>query len=237
MQPNEPFSPPPNPPSEQNSFNNGWTPPSPDPIQPPQPQSQFSPNHHSPHHPSPAFMRPHHSEPTPDPTPSLEAPKPGSAEYTRDDQPVGVVQVLSVRGLEYWMMFMALWVSAIAVVSVLISLISGNTSFEVLSFPIALLLVSVPLFGFFFLRLKRAEYATPALRYDPSKRRLSQVTQVVAYVASFISLVGIIYSIMAQISGSLDTSLTKIIFDFLVVIVVSGGILAYYWNDEHRRVR
>lgn len=151
-----------------------------------------------------------------------------------DDEPVAVVKVLSVRGVEYLMMSIALWVGAATFAGVILSLINGGTGFDVLAFPISALIVSVGLFAFFFLRLKKAELRNPRLRFDPSKRRLSQITQVLAYLAIFVSLVGVLYSIIAQIGGSYTGSLWKIILDFLIVLVIAGGILYYYWRDEHR---
>ncbi|MEO6761854.1 MAG: hypothetical protein ABI220_05850 [Candidatus Saccharimonadales bacterium] len=178
------------------------------------------------------------SDPIPTPTPapsSVTAPSSlPSGQPVGSDEPTAVVKVLSVRGLEYLMMTFALWAGAFSITGIILSLINGGTSFSVLAFPVSVLLVSVGFFSFFFLRLKKAELANPNLRLDPSKRRLSQITQVIAYIVCFSSLVGIIFSILAQVSGSLGSSLWKMILDFIIVILVAGGILAYYWNDEHR---
>lgn len=153
---------------------------------------------------------------------------------TGSDEPVPVVKVLSVRGVEYLMMSIALWVGAFTFVGLILSLINGGTGFDVLAFPISALVVSVGIFAFFFLRLKKLELQNPRLRFDPSKRRLSQITQVLAYLAVFVSLIGVLYSIIAKVGGSLNTSLWKIVLDFLIVLAVAGGILYYYWRDEHR---
>jgi len=152
----------------------------------------------------------------------------------QNDQPVAVVKVLSVKGLEYFMMTFALWVGAFAIAGVLLSLVNNGTSFDVLAFPVSSLIVALGVFSFFFLRLKKAELQNPSLRFDPSKRRLSQITQIVAYLTSFFSVVGIVYSLLAKMAGSLDTVLWKILLDLAIVLVVAGGILAYYWIDEHK---
>jgi hypothetical protein len=34
--------------------------------------------------------------------------------------------------------------------------------------------------------------------------------------------------------GQLGTSLGKIVLDILVLLIIFGGILAYYWHDEHK---
>lgn len=167
----------------------------------------------------------------PSPVPSAAGTLPN---YARTDQPTAVVKVLSVRGLEYLMMSLALWVGSFALAGILLSLINSGTSFDVLSFPVSSLVVATGLFTLFFRRLKKAELWDPNLRFDPSKRRLSQLTQVVAYIAVFISLIGIVYSTLAKLSSDLSQTYWKLLLDFVVVIAVAGGVLAYYWIDEHK---
>lgn len=160
---------------------------------------------------------------------------PSAAVSHQSDEPLAVVKVLSVRGLEYWMMTLALWVGAFSLTGVLLAVINGGSNFEVLAFPVSALVVSFALFAFFFLRLKKAELMNPSLRFDPSKRRMSQVTQILAYLAGFVSLIGIVYSIIAKLGGGYDGSVGKLLLDFVVILVVAGGILYYYWVDEHKR--
>src|SRR3989338_7106899 len=93
-------------------------------------------------------------------------------------EPVPVVRVLSVRGVEYTMMTIALWFSATGLAWALLNLLNGSYNFSFLVVPVSILISSLPLFALFFIRLKRAELANPALRFEPSKRRLSQMTQV-----------------------------------------------------------
>lgn len=170
---------------------------------------------------------------TPPPTPATPA-IPALPAAGPNDQPLAVVKVLSVRGIEYLMMTLALWVGAAAITGIILSLINGGRGFDVLALPVSALVVAAVLFSGFFLRLKKAELQNPALRFDPSKRRLSQITQIFTYVVSFISLVGIVYVVLAKIGGSFTGAVAKVLLDFVVVLIVSGGILAYYWIDEHR---
>ena len=152
----------------------------------------------------------------------------------QNDQPVAVVRVLSVKGLEYFMMTFALLVGASSVAGILLSLVNNGTSFDVLAFPVSSLIVALGVFSFFFLRLKKAELLNPSLRFDPSKRRMSQITQIIAYLVSFFSVIGVVYTVLAKMAGSLGTPLWKVLLDLLIVLAVSGGILAYYWIDEHK---
>jgi hypothetical protein len=210
----------------------------------PQPVNDFmpSPQPH-PHHeamqsvypqaplPQPAPVAPEpfvHHEPA---APSL------SASSATSDLPVPVVQVLSVRGVEYTMMTLMLWFAAGSLIGILLSLFNGGTDFAILSFPLALLLVCVPGFAFLFLRLKKAELANPALRMDASKRRLSQFTQVIAFAVCLFNVIALVYTILSAIGGESVGSLGKTFLNVAVMLVVAGGVLAYYWIDEHRAVK
>jgi len=152
------------------------------------------------------------------------------------DQPVAVVQALSVRGVEYTMMTLTLWFLAAGLIWSLLSVLNGGTSFSLLAFPIALMLVCAPVFALLFLHLRKAELANPSLRLDPSKRRLSQFTQVIAFATCLFNLIGFVYLILAKIGGDAAPSIGKSLLNLLVVLAIAGGILVYYWFDEHRLV-
>jgi hypothetical protein len=148
--------------------------------------------------------------------------------------PVAIVKVLSPRGVEYVFLTLALFTAAASLAGAIISLVNGQTSFNVLAYPTAALIVSVPVFALLFLRLKKAELNNPNLKLDPSKRRSTQFIQIVNFAICFFSLIGVLAGIFAKISGTLNTSIIKLVMDVLVVLVISGGILSYYWYDEHR---
>ncbi len=182
---------------------------------------------------------PHHSFAHPEPPrppepvepPQLSVPRSLSS---KDDLPVPVLQVLSVRGVEYTMMTLTLWFAAGALIAMLLGVANGESSFSFLSFPLALLLVCLPIFAFFFLRLRKSELANPALRFDASKRRLSQFTQVLAFAACLFNVIAFVYMVLQKFGGESAPSIGKSLLNLLVVLAVAGGILAYYWIDEHR---
>lgn len=149
-------------------------------------------------------------------------------------QPIAVVKTLSTRGLEYVFMSIALWFGASGLIWVLLLLVNGQTSSQLLAFPATTLIVCGPLFAWFFIRLKKAELQDPALRFDPSKRRLSQITQVIAFIVSLVNVITFIYLVIASVSGVSIVSVGKAFLNLLVIMAVAGGILAYYWVDEHR---
>jgi hypothetical protein len=148
--------------------------------------------------------------------------------------PQPVVRVLSPRGVEYVFMTVALVIGAIGLISALLSVVNGKMSFSSLSFPVAMLLVAVPIFGWLFLRLKNTELADPTLALDASKRRSTQFIQIASFVTCFFTLIGFLAALFAKMGGEYDGSLVKLILDVVILLAVAGGILYYYWKDEHR---
>lgn len=175
--------------------------------------------------PLPDFMKPETSKTQNSTTAQLSS---------SDGNPVPVVKVLSVRGVEYLMMSFTLWIATGALIWTLLSIVNGYSSASLLAMSIALLLVCVPTFGFFFLRLKNQELTNPELRYEPSKRRLTQITQFLAFVTCLFNIVAFVYLIIAKVGGSESISLGKSFLNLIIILIVAGGVLAYYWNDEHR---
>lgn len=174
--------------------------------------------------------------------PMPDMPEPLQTENTADSEtmpsssvdPIAVVRVLSSRGVEYVFLIFALIVASISLGAVLISLINGHTDFSVLAYPTAALIVSLPVFALLFLRLKKAENLNPALASDPSKRRSTQFIQIYAYIICLFTLIGIVSQVFTKMSSSNYGSLSKLMLDALVILVIAGGILSYYWRDEHR---
>lgn len=150
-------------------------------------------------------------------------------------EPTPVVKVLSPRGVEYVFLTVSLFLAAIGLASTLIALVNNKTDFSVLALPTSILVVSVPLFGLLFMHTKRAELNNPNLKLDPSKRRSTQFTQIVAFLVSVFTLIGFVTFCFAKSSDQYKGSLVKIGLDALVLLVIAGGIGFYYWLDEHRQ--
>jgi hypothetical protein len=151
-------------------------------------------------------------------------------------RPMPVVKVLSPMGVEYAFLTLTLLIGAGALISVLMVLVNG-VSFSALSFGVSTLLVTLPLFAWLFLRLKKMELQNPELRLDPSKRRSTQTVQIISFLVSLFTLIAWVYTIMASFGGDNVVSVGKITLNVLCILVVSVGILAYYWHDEHRSNR
>lgn len=151
--------------------------------------------------------------------------------------PVPVVQVLSVRGVEYGMLSITLWVLASTLAWLLLNLVNGSRTFDYLVVPTSALVVCLPFFGWLFIRLKKAEMANPSLVHEPSRRRWSQTTQFVAFIATLINLIVFVYQMLSRFGTDKKPSETvlKQVLSMLVVLVVAGGVLVYYWLEDHRK--
>src|SRR5579859_1931304 len=104
-------------------------------------------------------------------------------------KPIPVVRMSSARGLEYGMMSVSLWIAAVSLAWILLDLVNGNKVFDSLVLPTAALSVCLPIYMILFFRLKRAELANPRLKVDPSRRRWSQLTQFLAFIAALVDLI------------------------------------------------
>lgn len=150
--------------------------------------------------------------------------------------PVPVVKVYSVRGVEYGMMSITLWALATTLVWLLLNMINGSKTFDYLVVPTSVLVVCLPVFAWLFIRLKKAELANPSLKVEASKRRWSQLTQFLAFIVVLVNLIVLVYILLARFGTDkkFSESLVKELLSSAVVLIVAGGILAYYWFEEHR---
>jgi FtsH-binding integral membrane protein len=99
-----------------------------------------------------------------------------------------------------------------------------------------MLLVCLPAFSWLFLRLRKAELDNPALRLEPSKRRFSQITQILSFLTCFFTIVTVVYSLISAAGGEDVGGIGKILGVGAIILIIAGGILTYYWFDEHRLV-
>jgi hypothetical protein len=169
--------------------------------------------------------------------PIHHAPQPAAPPAPRLEPSVPVVKVYSVRGVEYGLMTFMVWFGAAAIVWCLLALVNNQSSFDVLAMPVALLLTTLPVFGYLFTRLRKAELANPALRYEPSKRRFSQLSMFVSFFICFFNIVSFVYLLLSSTTEDSYSSIGKSALNLLVILAVVGGIFAYYWVDEHRLTR
>lgn len=172
-------------------------------------------------------------QPTPQPPQYQVAPPAPIAPLQPPLAPQPVINVLSPRGIEYVFQTLALLTGALGLLIVLLSLVNGQTGFDVLGFPVAMLLVSLPIFSWLFLRLKNAELRHPELRLDASKRRSTQFVQIVTFLTCLFSTITLVALVFAKIAGSYDGSIFKVFLNVFMILLIAGGILAYYWRDEH----
>ena len=155
---------------------------------------------------------------------------------SNNNESMPVVKVWSIKGVEYAIMTFMLWAIAIAITWVVVVLINGSAGFVQLSAPLALLIVSLPIFAVFFLRLKKAELADSSLKTESTKRKFSQITQIISFIVVFFSLLAIVATILNAVGGESENA-GKAISTGVAFVVVWSALFAYYWFDEHRNNR
>lgn len=161
-------------------------------------------------------------------------------------EPIAVVQNLSTRGYEYYLMFIGLWGSLVATLVMAHLFIDNAFTKETTtlyggsysqsdpeySFWITLLVVLLPVYLYFFRRLRIAESKDTTLRKDPSRKKLIQTTQTVAFIACIVNLLIFVYAFMNSTSS--DISVGQHFLHLIASIFIAGGTFFYYWRDEHR---
>ncbi len=165
--------------------------------------------------------------------------------------PEPVIATYSTRGLEYFIMLISLGIAASSLGSLLHSSVNQlfNSPDElfgttIVSLASAALVVTLPIFTFLFLRLKRAELAHPNFKSDPSRKRAVQIMIVLTFLVGIGNVIAYLYAIFNAGnaddtsylgSGASGIGITGNLVHLLITLVIAGSIFAYYWYDEHRR--
>lgn len=135
---------------------------------------------------------------------------------------------------EHVLLFISLYTLVISVGSILYILIDrylpalGTSSYyyqnasSQLSSPVAAVVVSFPLFLFFFTRIAKRTSLNTTIRSLPLRKQLIYLTLVIAFITALIDVTALIYNIL---TGDLTVnSLLKM----LVVLVLAGAVAGYY---------
>ncbi len=174
----------------------------------------------------------------PPPPPGAAADKPAAG---HPDHLVKVVPFRSTAGLEYLIMFISLWAVAMSLAAVLHSLVDGllnaSGSFydTIATFSQAALLVSLPVFAFLFLRLKKTELAKPEIRRDTNRKNAVQLTLLVTFIIGLGKTIFYIYSLLNSGNGQNGSVLGNLLHT-IITVGISGAIFVYYWVDDHRKL-
>jgi len=134
-------------------------------------------------------------------------------------------------------MVISLWTVAISLAVTIDSFISkiDNTTGGGFSDKLSLviLIIFLPIFTALILRTKKFEEKDTSIRLDSSRKHSIQLTMLVSFVVGLGWTVDFVYSLLFGTSDS-QTKLQSILY-FLVTIVISGSIFAYYWIDDHKK--
>lgn len=173
---------------------------------------------------------------------NLVVPAPPAASPTAPaGQLMKVVPYRSTAGLEYLIMFLSLWIFSLALAGVLhdaVDTLSSSTdSFyqNTVSFAMAALVVSLPIFAYLFLRLKKQELANPDIRRDINRKNAVQLTLLVTFLIGVGRTIFYIYQLLNSNSGN-NGSLLDNLGHTIVTVGIAGTIFVYYWKDDHKVV-
>lgn len=169
----------------------------------------------------------------PTPPPDSRAGQSPIGESTKSSNgPIAVVQTRSTNGLEYTIMFIALWISAICLGGLLHNIVSNFSGENIMGGDVysAGLIVCLPIFLILFFRLKHKELKDPSITADTSRKRAIQLTLVVTFLAAIFHFIFYVYGL---VNG--DQNPGQSFMHLLVTLFVAGPIFVYYWHDEHAK--
>ena len=138
---------------------------------------------------------------------------------------------------EHILLFISLYVFAIAFTLMLHQFIDGISpaaenrnalryvSKYLVRGYLASLIVSYPLFSFFFLRVKKRAQKNPDVRHLASRKRLIYFTMIVAFIIVLINITSIIYNFL---SGNVTLNF---LLHFAATVGVASIIFAYLLNE------
>ena len=175
--------------------------------------------------------------PPPPPPPSRNADAPPA----KSSEPVRVVAYRSTAGLEYLILFLSLWIAAMALAAVLHGLVdtsfSRSDSFyeNVNTFASAALVVSLPIFAGLFLNLKRKELRDPDIRRDVNRKNAVQLTLLVTFLIGIGKTIFYVYQLMNVGSAGSDYNFFAELLHTIITVGISGAIFVYYWRDDHKK--
>ena len=141
-------------------------------------------------------------------------------------------ETVRLKMFEYSIMFLTLWVAALAMFWLFNGLLFGSDYSE-LKFPLTAIIVCLPVFLVLFLRVRKHEERDPELKHISGRLHLVQNSEGVAFV---ILLIHTIYVLYQFLSGTTD-NLAQQFLSWIGSLVLFGGIFAYYWFDTHRASR
>jgi hypothetical protein len=141
------------------------------------------------------------------------------------------------RSIEYVFMTIALLATAFSLSLTLLFWTNGwlkdESSSGAAVYPVAMLIISLPLYAALLLDVKEAELHDPSLRRSIYRRLSNQLVRVVAFITCFFAVVGLVYGVLAHAASSTaGGSLWHVFVNAAIFLVIAGGILAYYMRYE-----
>ena len=160
----------------------------------------------------------------------LIAPSPPTSQITNDSPNPLTKREENVRlkMFEYNMMFVTLWVVAIAMFWIVNAFLFTSDA-AVIKFPLTALLVCLPILLVLFFRIREHEHQDPELKHVSARLKLIQATQTIAFLFVIIHTIFVLYQVL---NGS--QSLAHQVISWLGTMLIFGGIFVYFWLDTHK---
>jgi hypothetical protein len=198
-------------------------PPAPQPEQPYQAPPQPPTHPHQPYH-QPPQQHPHQAQHHHPHNHHAAVAEPSQTGYS------------GARSIEYVFMTIALLATALGLILTLILCASGSlkegSTISIAAYPVAMLTISLPLYAWLLFDLKRAELHDPSLGRSIYRRLSNQFVRIVTFTTCFFTVIGLVFGIFAHAASDNNGSLGHLFVNSLFILLVAGGILAYYMRYE-----
>jgi hypothetical protein len=154
------------------------------------------------------------------------------------NNPITVVSKISTRDTEYSIMYVCLLILTLGVGGVLHQILfsvfdgSGSDWWSGGAFGVTMIIVSLPIFSYLFLRLKKAELKKPELLRSQTRHKGVKGMTLISFLALLIHAVIFVFMTIGT-HGSFSKGLAHL----AVTILVAGSVFVYFWRDEHRNYK
>lgn len=176
----------------------------------------------------------------PPPPPGAE-PANSAANTNPQGTPFAVTAIdpkLTNHGLEYTIMFVSLWAFASSLGFLLHTAVSSTFSTSHyppdVTFPIAALLVALPMYIGSFIYNKRLQDRQPEVTNDRARQSLTNMTLLVTFLMALGYLIYFLYSLLKGGSDGGD-SLVESFLHMLITVSICTAIFIYYWRDSRHK--
>ncbi len=174
------------------------------------------------------------------PAPTASA-VPASQQVDPNGTPLAVTAInakLTNHGLEYTIMFVALWVLATSVGWLLHaavqSALSPSAYVSDVTFASAALLVALPMFIGSFIYNRRLQEREAEVAHDRARQALTNLTLLITFLMALGYLIFFLYQLLQGESDG-GESIIESFLHMVITVSICATIFIYYWRDSRRK--